>query len=423
LMRAPLTIFVPHCSDLLTDHLPHGDGLTAHGFITNLAKRGHILHVAAQKVDLREPLPPNVTLYTIPLKTTGKITLRLEYMARVRSLLNKLKKDIHFDLVHQLNPVFTGMSLALAGCQLPLVLGTYVAQWPNDPDALTAHGGFAGRLANYGRDVISALQQRQADALLLTTPAAWNRLPDPDRVGNRVHFLPHGLDTTLFSPAENNSAGISAQPAISNPKILFFANILKRKGIFTLLEAFASVAPAFPGVTLQIAGDGPALPEVKARVAALDCANQIEFLGRQERQNAPTLYRNCTIFCLPSLGEPYGGTVQEAMSCGKPLVVTNSGGPPHLVPEDGGLRVPAGDAPALAQALILLLNSPQLCEKMGRRNRQVAVSTMSWQRVAEQLEAIYEVTLLRYRGKGIRQTGMAGKGFAVSTEKAVQERV
>jgi hypothetical protein len=53
----PLNIFVPHCSDLLTDHRPHGDGLVAYGFIRHLSERGHNLYIAAQEVDLRDPLP------------------------------------------------------------------------------------------------------------------------------------------------------------------------------------------------------------------------------------------------------------------------------------------------------------------------------------------------------------------------------
>jgi glycosyl transferase family 4 len=122
-MIKPLTIFVPHCSDLLTDHLPHGDGLIAHGFISNLARRGHRLHVAAQRVELRSPLHSNITLHEIPVTASGPLVGRLEYMLRVRRLLNKLNKDCRFDLIHQLNPVFTGTSLAMIGSGLPLVLG------------------------------------------------------------------------------------------------------------------------------------------------------------------------------------------------------------------------------------------------------------------------------------------------------------
>src|SRR5262249_4928600 len=115
LMANPLTIFVPHCSDLLTDHLPNGDGLIAHGFISNLARRGHRLHVAAQRVELQSPLHSNITLYEIPVSASSPLVGRLEYMFRVRRLLSRLRKDYRFDLIHQLNPVFTGTSLAMIG--------------------------------------------------------------------------------------------------------------------------------------------------------------------------------------------------------------------------------------------------------------------------------------------------------------------
>ncbi len=51
-------------------------------------------------------------------------------MRRVRRLFWQLRREVQFDLIHQLNPVFTGLSLALAGAGIPVVLGTYVARWP-----------------------------------------------------------------------------------------------------------------------------------------------------------------------------------------------------------------------------------------------------------------------------------------------------
>jgi hypothetical protein len=133
-MKQPLTIFIPHCSDLLTDHLPHGDGLIAHGFISHLARRGHRVHVAAQRVDLKQPLGPNVTIHQISENSSGEILWRAGYMRSLRRLFWELKKTVRFDLIHQLNPVFTGLSLPLTGSGLPLVLGTYVARWPADSD-------------------------------------------------------------------------------------------------------------------------------------------------------------------------------------------------------------------------------------------------------------------------------------------------
>jgi glycosyltransferase involved in cell wall biosynthesis len=394
-MRKPLHIFVPHCSDLLTDHLPHGDGLIAHGFITSLARRGHRLHVAAQRVDVREPLPTNVTVHEIPLRGDGALFSRLDYMLRVRRLLSRLKKECHFDLIHQLNPVFTGMSLSLVGSGLPLVLGTYVARWPEDPDAISLKGKWVRRALACGRHVICAVQQRQADALLLTTPAARNRLPRPKAASDHVYILPHGLDTELFSPEPGWDSPERLQMEQQNPSILFFANVWRRKGIYTLIDALPSIAREFPTIVLRIAGDGPELAEVRRRVAASPFAGRVEFLGRRERAQAPELYRNCSVYCLPSYGEPYGMTAAEAMSCARAVVVTRAGGLKHLVHERGGKRVPVGDAVSLAKALSELLRNPAERRAMGHYNRQLVETTMSWDRVAQQLEEIYERTLER----------------------------
>jgi L-malate glycosyltransferase len=399
-MKRPLTIFVPHCSDLLTDHMPHGDGLIAHGFMTHLARRGHRLHVAAQRVELREPLHPNITLYEIPLICSGKLSQRVEYMLRVRQLLYKLKNNHRFDLIHQLNPVFGAVSLSLVGLGLPVILGTYVARWPHDPDPVSSKD-WLGRTAARCRDKIARLQQGQADALLLTTPAAFNRIPKPAELRDRVHFLPHGIDTGLFSPTPE--AIPNEEPATKKavPTILFFARIRRMKGIFTLIDAFPPVLREFPAARLRIAGDGPDLAEVKRRVAELGCTEQVDFLGRQERYGAPALYRECSLYCFPSFGEPYGTTLVEAMSCGKPVVVTDSGGPPHIVPKSGGTFFPAGDVSALSRALCELLRNPQRRAAMGRENRRVVEATMSWDRVAERLENIYEITLSRIQNRAL----------------------
>jgi len=315
-------------------------------------------------------------------------------MLQVRRLLQRLSSAQPFDLVHQLNPVFTGVSLCTAGSELPLVLGTYVARWPTDPDALST-GGRWRSVVERGRDWIAGAQQRRADALVLTTPAAWNRLPDPDAVRSRIHVIPHGLDTGLFSPAPGWESYASLQSEQRRPSILFLANVLKRKGILTLIAAFVEVLREFHECQLRVAGSGSDLTEAKQFAVRLGCADQVEFMGQQEHGNAPGLYRNCSVYCLPSFGEPYGSTAIEAMGCARALVVTDCGALPYLVHPSGGLRVPAGDPAALSRALIWLLRHPQARVEMGRYNRQQVEPGMSWNNVAQRLEAIYKTVLSR----------------------------
>src|SRR5436853_7708698 len=117
----PRSIFLLHPSDYLTDHEPHGDGLTAFGFIRELAQRGYRLHVAARQVSLRSQLPANVTLHIIPKRIRVPLLDRVEYMVRVRMLFRRLQHTEPVQLIHQMNPVFAGLSLALAGTGVPVV--------------------------------------------------------------------------------------------------------------------------------------------------------------------------------------------------------------------------------------------------------------------------------------------------------------
>lgn len=387
--KRSLTIFIPHPSALLTDHLPHGDGLTAFGFLDHLAKRHHELHVAAPESALRHPLPSNVTLYPVKCRVKAPILTQLEYMLRVRLLFNKLRRKFRFDLIHQMNPVYSGLSLALIGSGIPLVLGTYVARWPDDPDSVRSALPGVNYLLRRSRELVCRLQQSQASTLLLTTPAAMNRIPAGKSVDEKISFLQHGVDVSVFSPASKSAR--SSEPL----SILFFANLWKRKGIYVLLSAFPQIAEAIPGCRLTVAGGGDGLPEVRSWIEEMGLKDQIDLLGPIARSAAPELFRKHSVYCMPSLGEPYGMTALEAMSCGLAVVASNDGGLGHLLPQEGSILVAPGLADDLASALIDVLRSPERRLQMGLFNREYAIQHFAWPAVVDELERIYQDTLSR----------------------------
>ena len=380
-MTRNLNIFIPHCSGLLTDHLPHGDGLVAHGFISKLAQRGHNLWVAAEQVDLAKPLGQNVRLFPIRSNRKNGMVARLDYMRQVRQLFHRLQREIAFDLIHQLNPVYTGMSLALWDAKVPVVLGPYVADWPVDPDS-TSPLGLLGQIVEKS---IAWAQQRNAQTLLLTTEAARNRIISSHRAASHSSLLPHGIDEVFFRPASAEHANEAAE----HQRILFLANITVRKGIFDLLQAFEIVHSRFPAAELLLAGAGDDLERCKTAAASLSSSKQISFLGYTTRAQTVPLFHRSSLCCMPSHGEPFGMTVVEAMSCGLPVIVTNAGGVAHLVDSFGGLRVPVGSPQALADALTDLLAHPARRAEMGKHNRAKVLNTMTWDRVIDRLEEIY----------------------------------
>jgi glycosyltransferase involved in cell wall biosynthesis len=378
------SIFVAHPSSLLTDHLPYGDGIVAHGFLSRLAERGYRLHVAVEKASLQCALPGNVTMYDVKLRSNRRATRHLEYAVRVRSLFHQLRKKHQFVLSIQMNPVSPGISLALLGTRIPIVLGTYVARWSDPENRFNdAYNGSRGILA-WLRDVVVSLQQAHADALLVTTPAAMNRIPWLSAKSRKIYTLPHGIDTELFFPP-----GEESERHRGLKRILFFGGITKRKGILDLLHAFPVVLKQIPDATLTIIGQGDAVEAVREEISRMDCSERITFNGPVNRIDAASVYRSHTVYCLPSYGEPYATSLLEAMACGLPIVTTAAGGTPFLVNPKGTRLVAPGDVHSLAKCLVEVLSSEESQRTMGTANRQTAVERFAWDKVIDQLEQIY----------------------------------
>ncbi len=402
--RAPgaLTIFISHPSECLTDHLPHGDGLVAYEFISRLAARGHTVHVAAHHVEIRGPLPPNLIIHCYPLRLPSLSLAPLESMVRIRSVFRRISRLRPPDIVHQLNPVEAGLSALLSRAGVPLILGPYIPAWPGLsllPRRWTMRQAIRWAAAALV-GLADAVQTRRAAALILSTPAALDRVRALGATGHAVCVLPYGVDTRRFSPVPERPLGPSGPP-----RILFLANLFRRKGIYTLIEAFERVNRVFPACELCIAGDGPERRGIEEAAAAMATQARIVLMGPVERTGVPDVMRACTVYCLPSDGEPFGVSVLEAMACGKPVVVTDAGGLRHLVDPLGGRRVPVRDPVGLADALIGILRSPELQAAMGRHNRALAVARYDWETVIDRLEQVYLSALAEACRSGNRHHG------------------
>jgi glycosyltransferase involved in cell wall biosynthesis len=365
-------IFALAPAALLTDHRPHGDGLVAWGFLRELAGRGHALEVAARAVDVRGPVPPGVRVHELGPAGGPALAARAVLMRRTRRLFARLSRSAPFDVVHQLNPVDVGVSLALAGGGPPVVLGPYVPDWPADAAA-------AGRAAPIVKRALRAAQQRRAAAVLLSSPAALAKLDGPHA---RLHVceVPPGIDDRAWVPGPDGA---------DTEDVLFLANLQARKGIHVALDAFDLLAAERPRARLLVAGAGPEEAAVRERAAGAEAAGRVRLLGRLGRDDVLAAMRGCAVYCLPSFGEPFGMTAVEAMACGRPVVATDAGGLRHLVSSAGGRKVPPGDAGALAAALRELLADGPLRRAMGEHNRGVVERRYAWSRVADRLEDAY----------------------------------
>jgi glycosyltransferase involved in cell wall biosynthesis len=155
--------------------------------------------------------------------------------------------------------------------------------------------------------------------------------------------------------------------------ILFVGLDWERKGGPVLLDAFRRLRHSHPDARLTIVGCSPQIHE-----------HGVEVVGRVSLTEVAQFYRKASIFCLPTLNEPFGLVFLEAFSYGLPIVATRLGAIPEIVSDgESGFLVAPLSSGQLADALSQLLCNPVLCEQFGAVGRQLVMRRYSWEKTGQ----------------------------------------
>jgi glycosyltransferase involved in cell wall biosynthesis len=181
---------------------------------------------------------------------------------------------------------------------------------------------------------------------------------------DRLFFSPHCVDEKWFAMRATTEAGHVLRTKmginISQPVALFAGRLVDFKRPFDLIDATALLAERGRAVELLIAGSGPLENEVRNR--AQRSGTSVHFLGFQNQSAMPAIYAAADVLVLPSnAAETWGLVANEALACGRPIVVSDATGCAPDLAGDGscGRVYPMGNIVKLAEALEdALLNPP-----------------------------------------------------------------
>jgi glycosyltransferase involved in cell wall biosynthesis len=194
-------------------------------------------------------------------------------------------------------------------------------------------------------------------------------------------YLRRELETKLpqaRGKTEVVSSGVDLEEfAVTPPpdgelRVLCTGALTERKNVVRLADAFALLGEG----TLTFAGDGPLRRRLEGR-------DRVRLLGRLPHREIPRLLAESHVLCQPSLLEPLGQALLEAMACGRSVVASRIGGPPEFVPPEAGILVDPLDVDALAGALRQAAALPRPNE-----DARAAAAAHDLRRQAERLEAI-----------------------------------
>jgi glycosyltransferase involved in cell wall biosynthesis len=358
-----------HIAMVASEYPPYvfgGLGTHVVGLSTALASLG-------VRVDLFVPArggyqdpPPAVTLHPIPTQLPESDSGAGYWIEFGRAAVNRASQLQPFSLVH-----CHDWMTAVAGAGMrsrfgsPLVFSVHLPQLTHPHLELELLGltMAAGDIV-YSHAMRRELEQRYNGAA-------------------ECQVLRNGIDTDRYQPPPGNR-----RPDC--PVVLFAGRLVPGKGADVLLRAFPALLDRLPEARLVIAGDGDEILFLQRLGRHLGLPPRLEFVGWQTGDDLLRLYQEATAVVVPSRYEPFGLVAIEAMSCGRPVIASDTGGLAEIITNDeSGFLFPVGDHLALARQLYRVLADERAWRRVSAAARQRAL-TFSWADVASETVAFYQ---------------------------------
>lgn len=232
----------------------------------------------------------------------------------------------------------------------------------------------------------------RADVIVGTTPVYVHQSPFLIHAQSKVDYIPIGIQR--IHPNESEVQKIRSRYA--GRKIVYsLGRLVGYKGFQYLIDAAAYLDDDY---VVLIGGEGPQKEELRQQIKLRKLEGKVELLGYIEDCDSANYFGACDVYCLSSVWktEAFAIVQVEAMSCGKPVVATNisgSGVPWVNCHEYSGLNVEPADAKALAEAIVVLTENPDICRRYGEQARALYESRYTYDRMIERCVTLYEKLL------------------------------
>ncbi|WP_293347682.1 MULTISPECIES: glycosyltransferase family 4 protein [unclassified Microcoleus] len=313
-----------------------------------------------------------------------------------RRIVRRVVSEYQIDIVHEVTPVSAKFPSLMFGLGAPTVMGPLNT-------SVKFPLAFRRSRQNPTIDILIAIGYQCVDFFNRLFPGkikAETVLVANDRT---KQALPAGMQGKIIELVENGvdlSVWRSESRASKEPNqqihFVFLGRLADWKGVDLLLEAFATVA-AQMDAAWEIIGDGEMRGELEAQTARLGLDSRVVFSGWLSHEQCALKMQQADIMVCPSLREPGGAVVMEAMAVGLPVIATNWGGPVDYLDSTCGILVEPDSRESfvkgLTEAMLKLAHSPELRQSMGQAGWERVREHFDWERKVDRMIEIYEQTI------------------------------
>lgn len=353
-----------------------------------LAAIGCEVHILTQKTKDTGSLGSRVILhyYQDPLKKTPFSKSWIPFSLISTKQIGQLCRSLGIDIVNGRSPTTFAYSM-LREKQFPFVV--------------SAHGTSFGEIASiYSTPVHSSNRAMLFEAgitqptwtclTLLEYQCASRVVAVSKSVAEELNSYYH-VDKEKIVVIPNGVRAVQVKETEQGQLILSVGRTIWRKGFRYLLQAMPSVLQTYPKAKLVIVGEGPYKPCLIDYTRELHIEQSVEFLNNLPREKLFQLYAKAQVYIQPSLYEPLGNTVLEAMVSEKPVIASRVGGITEIISDQtNGVLVDPRSSSQLAEAIKTLLSDSSYRKKLGRNAKVSVERDFSWESVANKTLKLYE---------------------------------
>jgi starch synthase len=243
------------------------------------------------------------------------------------------------------------------------------------PNALIQDKSLVNQTFNFEKDVAHS-----AKCVLTTSNYLRDRIIEDFGV-DEENVVSIGCGINFEMPNES----ILKNKDYDRKEILFIGKEFDRKGGNLLVNAFKKVKRKYPEAILHIVGPEK-LPNSIREISGVQYHGFLNTNTLEGKKVMDALFQSATIFCLPSLYEPFGIAPLEAMSYGIPAIVTDRWALKENIQDNiTGYHVPLGEAEQISEKIILAWENLNDLKEMGDKGRQYVIDNFSWSHVVDKL--------------------------------------
>lgn len=241
--------------------------------------------------------------------------------------------------------------------------------------------------------ILKSQLMRQGRAFIAVSKFIERKLLESGFPPERIHQIYIGVDTDKFRPSSLEK---------KERYVLCVGRHTEKKGVDTLIRAWALIEKSFPDVKLIQVGSGGLTNSLEELARDLGVAHRITFLGSKPHEEVTVLMQGAEVFALPSQtassgdAEALGIVFNEASACAVPVVSTWHGGIPEAVKhEQTGLLSKERDHSELAGNLRRILSDREYGRRLGRQGREYVCENFNIKKQTAELEIVYQSLIER----------------------------